>query len=59
MPTHGRYHPCIEGKLKEAERRYRAACAALTEALLDEDVVTRLMYTATSIIRTATCPSPR
>ena len=43
MPTHGRYHPCIEGKLNEAEQRYLAACAALTEALLDADVVARLM----------------
>jgi hypothetical protein len=43
MPTHDRYHPCTEGKLNEARQRYLAACAALTEALLDEDVVARLM----------------
>ena len=43
MPTHGKYHPCIEGKINEAEQRYLAACAAFTEALLDEDVVARLM----------------
>jgi hypothetical protein len=43
MPTHGKYHPCIEGKLKAAEERYLAACAAFSEALLDEGVVARLM----------------
>jgi hypothetical protein len=41
MPTHGKYHPCIEALLNEAEQRYLAA--AYTEALLDEDVVARLM----------------
>ena len=43
MPTRGKYHPCIEGLLNEAEQRYLAAAAAYTEALLDEDVVARLM----------------
>jgi len=59
MPTHGKYHPCIEGLLNEAEQRYLAACFAYTEALLDEDVVARLMPYRRSITRTATCPSPR
>jgi hypothetical protein len=43
MPTRGQYHPCIEGLLNEAEQRYLAACFAYTEALLDEEVVARLM----------------
>jgi hypothetical protein len=43
MPTHGKYHPCIEGKINEAEQRYLVAAAAFTEALMDNDVVARLM----------------
>jgi hypothetical protein len=43
MPTHGKYHPCIEALLDEAGQRYLAAAAAYTEALLDEDVIARLM----------------
>jgi hypothetical protein len=43
MTTQGKYHPCIEGKINEAKQRYLDACNAFTEALLDEDVVTRLM----------------
>ena len=43
MPTHGQYHPCIQASLDEAGQRYLAAAAAYTEALLDEDVVARLM----------------
>jgi hypothetical protein len=43
MPTHGQYDPRVEGLLDEAGQRYLAAAAAYTEALLDEDVVARLM----------------
>jgi hypothetical protein len=43
MPSRGQYPDRVEASLDAAEQRYMAAAAAYTKALLDEDVVARLM----------------
>ena len=43
MPGRDQYPPRLRAALDEAEQRYMAAATAYTEALLDQDVIARLM----------------